>query len=35
MWTGLTSGANTFTAVYKVDAGTGTFLDRELVVIPL
>lgn len=35
MWTGLTSGSNTFTAVYKVDAGIGTWLDRELIIIPL
>lgn len=35
MWTGLTSGSNTFTSVYKVDGGTGTFFDRELIMIPL
>jgi hypothetical protein len=33
-WTGLTAGSNTFTLQYKVDAGTGTFLDRELFIIP-
>lgn len=34
-WTGLTAGTNSFTQVYRVDAGTGTFQNRELVVIPL
>lgn len=33
--TGLTPGSNTFTAKYRVNAGTGTFQDRRLVVIPL
>jgi hypothetical protein len=35
MFTGLTPGSSTFTAQYRVDAGTGTFLDRSLIVIPL
>ncbi len=33
--TGLTAGSNTFTAKYRVGAGTGTYLDRRLLVIPL
>ena len=33
--TGLTAGSNTFTAKYRVDAGTGTFANRTIVVIPL
>jgi hypothetical protein len=33
--TGLTPGSNTFTAKYKVSAGTGTFSNRTLAVIPL
>lgn len=33
--TGLTAGSNTFTAKYAVTAGTGTFLQRRIVVIPL
>lgn len=32
--TGLTAGSNTFTAKYRVNAGTGTFADRRLIVIP-
>lgn len=32
---GLTAGSNTFTAKYKVNAGTGTFVDRRMVLIPL
>lgn len=32
---GLTAGSNTFTATYRVSAGTGTFLSRRLVVFPL
>lgn len=32
---GLTAGSNTFTAQYKVNTGTGTFLYRKLFVIPL
>lgn len=34
-FTGLTAGSNTFTAKYDVSAGTGTFVNRELAVIPL
>lgn len=30
----LTGGSNTFTAKYKVDAGTGTFRNRQLAVFP-
>jgi hypothetical protein len=33
--TGLTAGSNTFKMQYKVDAGTGNFQRREIVVIPL
>lgn len=33
-FTGLTAGVNNFTVVYRVDAGTGTFQERELVVVP-
>jgi len=33
--TGLTAGANIFTAVYKVSAGTGRFAYRKITVIPL
>jgi hypothetical protein len=33
--TGLTAGSNTFTAKYRVSAGTGTFQDRRIVAIPL
>jgi hypothetical protein len=32
---GLTSGSNTFTAKYRVAAGTGTFVNRSVIVIPL
>lgn len=32
--TGLTAGSNTFTAKYRVGSGTGTFVYRELVVVP-
>jgi hypothetical protein len=32
--TGLTSGSNTFTLLYRVSGGTGTFQDRQLQVIP-
>lgn len=35
LWTGLTAGTNSFTQVYRVDAGTGTFINRECLVIPL
>lgn len=31
----LTAGTNTFTAKYRVSAGTGTFRRREITVIPL
>lgn len=31
----LTPGSNTFTAKYRVTAGTGTFLNREIIVINL
>lgn len=33
--TGLTAGANTFTAQFRTNAGTQTFLDRDISVIPL
>lgn len=33
-FTTLTAGSNTFTVKYKVGTGTGTFSDRELLVIP-
>lgn len=33
--TGLSSGSNTFTAKYKVNAGTGRFTTRKITVIPL
>lgn len=33
--TGLTAGSNTFTAKYRVNAGTGTFRNRRIAVIPL
>ncbi|MBI3358540.1 MAG: hypothetical protein HY037_02980 [Nitrospirae bacterium] len=33
--TGLTAGSNTFTAKYKTSAGTATFVNRNIVVIPL
>lgn len=33
--TGLTEGANTFTAKYRTSAGTANFFSRELVVIPI
>lgn len=35
LMTGLTPGVNTFTAKYRVAAGTGTFGDRIITVIPL
>jgi hypothetical protein len=35
LFTGLTSGSNIFTMVYKVGSNTGTFARRELLVIPL
>ncbi len=33
--TGLTPGSNTFTAKYRTNAGTATFADRQITVIPL
>lgn len=33
--TGLTPGSNTFTAKYKVDGSTGTWIDRRISVVPL
>ena len=33
--TGLTAGSTTFTLQFRVTAGTGTFLGREIAVIPL
>lgn len=33
--TDLTPGSNTFTAKYRVSAGTGTFLSRRIVVVPM
>jgi len=33
--TGLTPGSNTFTAKYRITGGTGTWRDRDIVVIPL
>lgn len=33
--TGLTPGSNTFTSKYKTNAGTATFFDRKITVIPL
>lgn len=35
VYTGLTAGSNTFTMQYKVSAGTGTFLNRHIIVFPL
>jgi hypothetical protein len=32
---GLTPGSTTFTAKYRVSAGTGTFVNRSIVVVPL
>lgn len=34
LFTDLTAGSNTFTVKYKVSAGTGTFLNREIIVVP-
>jgi hypothetical protein len=31
----LTAGSNTFTAKYQVTAGTGSFSERRIIVIPL
>jgi hypothetical protein len=33
--TGLSAGAHTFTAKYRVSGGTGTFVNRRIAVIPL
>lgn len=33
--TGLTAGSNTFTAKYRVSAGTGTYKNRRIAVIPI
>ncbi len=33
--TGLTAGSNTFTLQYRTSGGTGTFTNRNVVVIPL
>jgi hypothetical protein len=33
--TGLTAGSTIFTAKYSVNAGTGTFANRTIIVIPL
>lgn len=35
LFTGLTPGSTTFTLQYRVSAGTGTFLNRSISVIPL
>jgi hypothetical protein len=35
LFTGLTGGSNTFTQQYRVDAGTGSFIDRTIAVVPL
>lgn len=34
-FTGLTAGSNTFTSLYRVGSGTGSFADRKIGVIPL
>jgi hypothetical protein len=34
MISSLTPGSNTFTMKYRVTAGTGTFLARQIAVIP-
>jgi hypothetical protein len=34
LFTGLTAGSNTFTMKYLVGSGTGTFGNRELIVLP-
>lgn len=34
LFTGLTAGSNTFTLQYKVGSGTGTYAQREIVVLP-
>jgi fructose-specific phosphotransferase system IIC component len=33
--TGLTAGSNTFTAKYRISGNTGTFANRNIIVIPL
>ena len=33
--TGLTAGSTTFTAKYDVTGGTGTFVNRTIIVVPL
>lgn len=33
--TGLNAGSNTFTMQYRVSAGTGSFLSRHIIVVPL
>lgn len=33
--TGLTPGSNTFTSVYRVQSGTGTYSTRHILVVPL
>jgi hypothetical protein len=33
--TGLTPGSNTFTCRYRVGGGTGTYVDRRILVVPL
>lgn len=35
LFTGLVAGSNTFTSKYDVSAGTGTFVNRELIIYPL
>lgn len=35
MFTGLTAGSNTFTCKYRTPAGTASFANRELIIIPL
>ncbi|OII61219.1 hypothetical protein BJP40_06745 [Streptomyces sp. CC53] len=35
MQTGLTAGSNTFTMKYRVSANTGTFQNRNIVVVPM
>ena len=33
--TGLTAGSTTFTAKYDVTTGTGTFVNRTIIIVPL
>jgi hypothetical protein len=35
LYTTLTAGSNIFTVKYRVSAGTGTFVDRHIIVVPL